>query len=281
MPLFFSCKTNFSVLTADTQLSDTLAKYTYLIIGVKKNKDRPGSKEIGTSSGFFLLNSDNKLFLVTAHHVFTGCSLFSPRDTTDTARLIIPDTLKVWYMDRSGHYKDQPLSVAAYKNRPCSAGSARADLDTMDVTAYFKDGNIFSIEGMVSHNKQKNPVAKIGDTVVCYGFSKDGPKKIPPAKGDPQVIASKLTSQVIAIPAGNELNSYDSIYTAIYPAYKDGYSGAPIFKISFVDNKKGTVEFAGVQSGNSSDNSSFSIFVKGNTMNWGKFFSENSTALHR
>jgi hypothetical protein len=279
IPLFLSCKTNSSVLRTQTHSADSLANYTYLIISVQKNKDRPGSKEAGNSSGFFIRDSSNKLFLVSALHVFRGCSIFVDPQSEDSSRMVIPDTLKVWYQDSSGHYKFQDLPVTAYKAKPCRRGSALADLDTMDVSAYFKDGKIFSIEGFVPRNSQKGPVAGIGDSVVCYGFFKDGPQGIPPVEGDSPVLAVSLPSRVIDIPDTN-LKRLDSIYTAIQPAFKDGYSGAPIFKITSGGNKGKPVEFAGVQSGNASD-TSFSVMVKGNAMNWGDFFNGNKTVQHR
>jgi len=258
LSLLTSCRPGSQVITTKRYLYDSLEKYSYLIIGMN-------SKEITNSSGFFIRDTANKLFLVSAYHVFTGCDVFP--DTFQDQRA---DTLKVWYTDTLGVYKFAKLPLTAYKNKPCKSAAVLPDMDTMEVTAWFRDGNIYSIEHMAPHYWKDSTGVRPGDIVVCYGFFQDDPAKFPPKEGDPRVKPAGYTSHAMEVP-GSIRVLLGQTYIAVYPANKEGFSGAPLFMIRADSTRKRRIAFAGIQSGNSEDNS-HSLIVRGaeleNLLQW-------------
>jgi len=249
LSLFISCQPGTRGLTSKSYLYDTLEKYSYLIIGMN-------SEEITNSTGFFIRDTSNKLFLVSAYHVFTGCDLFP-----DTLQALRADTLKVWYTDTLGRYTFAKLPLTAHKNKPCKSAALLPDVDTMEVTAWFRDGKIYSIEHMAPHYWKEFTGVSAKDLVACYGFFQDDPAKFPPKAGDPRVRPGGYASHVVEVPDSIR-DLLGQTYIAVRPAYKEGFSGAPLFMIRSDSTHKRTIEFAGIQSGNSGDGS-LSLIVKG------------------
>ena len=249
LSLLTSCHPGARIHATESFLYDSLGKYSYLIIGMNNG-------EITNSTGFFIRDTGDKLFLISAYHVFTGCDLFP-----DTFQAQRPDTLKVWYTDTLGRYKFAKLPLTAYKNKPCKSAAVLPDMDTMEVTAWFRDGAIYSIEHMAPHYWKVYDGLTEGDIVACYGYSQHSSAKFPPKVGDAQVIPGGYTSHVIEVP--------DSIrgllgqsYMAVRPAYKEGFSGAPIFLVRSDSAHKRIIAFGGIQSGSSEDNT-LSLVVRG------------------
>ncbi|MDO6433107.1 hypothetical protein Q4E93_21035 [Flavitalea sp. BT771] len=249
LSLFTSCHPGARVHATERLLYDTLAKYSYLIIGMHNGE------EITNSTGFFIRDAGDKLFLVSAYHVFTGCDIYP-----DTFQARRPDTLKVWYTDTMGRYTFTKLPLTAHLKKPCKSAVTLPDVDTMEVTAWFRDGAIYSIEHLAPHHWKKPDVAIKGDTVACYGYSQHRSAKFPPKDGDARVMPGGYTSHAIEVPDG--IRALGQTYMAVRPAYKEGFSGAPIFMITSDSTHKRTIEFAGIQSGNSEDNS-HSLIVRG------------------
>jgi hypothetical protein len=249
LSLFTSCHPSSRVHTSESFLYDTLGRYSYLIIGMNNG-------EITNSTGFFIRDTGNKLFLVSAYHVFTGCDLFP-----DTFQARRPDTLKVWYTDTLGTYKFAKLPLTAYKNKPCKSAAVLPDVDTMEVTAWFRDGAIYSVEHMAPHYWKVYNGLTEGDVVACYGYFQHSSAKFPPKDGDARVMPGGYTSHVIKMP-GNIRGLLEQNYLAVRPAYKEGFSGAPVFMIRSDSTHKRTIEFGGIQSGSSEDNT-LSLVVRG------------------
>jgi hypothetical protein len=247
--LLTSCRSGSRITSPKSYPYDTLEKYSYLIIGLN-------TKEITNSSGFFIRDTSNKLFLVSAYHVFTGCDIFP-----DTLQGNRADTLKVWYTDTLGRYTFAKLPLTTHKNKPCKSVALLPDIDTMEVTAWFRDGRIYSIEHMAPHYWKEFAGVRRKDRVVCYGFSQDDPAKFPPKEGDPQVKPAGYTSRVKEVPDSIR-QLIGQTYIAVHPAYKEGFSGAPLFMIRSDSTHKRRMEFAGIQSGNSEDNS-LGLIVRG------------------
>jgi hypothetical protein len=255
VPLFLSCKTNPPFDSARAAQYDSLKKYSYLLVGLP-GKNTILSGPIDVSTGFFIRDTHNRLFLVSAYHVLTGCDPLNSRmlDVRD-------DSLQVWYMDTLNGYKSEQFALTAYQNKRCN--DSIPDVDTMDVTGHFKDGRIFSIERMMPQNMPQDDIAK-GDSVICYGYPK---KKIPFKPVDKAADPSHKIRKVFGY-RGEFKDKGDSlIYIGIHPALKKGFSGAPLFRI-----KAGSaIEFAGIQSSVAIGNKVSFVarsFEVGNLLQW-------------
>jgi len=252
LTLITSCHPGARMFAKQHLLYDTLEKYSYLIIGMNDG-------EITSSTGFFIRSAGDKLFLVSAYHVFTGCDIFP-----DTFQARRPDTLKVWYTDTLGRYKFAKLPLTTYKNKPCKSAAVVPDVDTMEVTAWFRDGAIYSIEHIAPHFWEGPLGVGEGDTVACYGYFQKNSAAFPPGEGDRRVVPGGYISHAIQVPDSIR-GLLGQLYMAVRPAYKEGFSGAPVFIIRSDSSHKRKVEFAGIQSGNSEDNS-LSLMVRGSEL---------------
>jgi hypothetical protein len=236
--LFVCCKTNGSLHKAQHADYDSLKRYSYLLIGLPHVREGNIRDATDVSTGFFFRDTNNRLFLVSAYHVLTGCDVLAKarHGTQD-------DTLRVWYMDKMNNYKFEQFPLTAYENKPCKSAGAIPDLDTMDVSDYFKDGKIFSIEKMAPHHLSQHARIPVGDVVVCYGYPDNTPDKVPSKAGDKLLMPRRRTSKVIEDPKFF-IDTLVSIYMTVHPGFKKGFSGAPVFR----RKADGTVEFAGIQS---------------------------------
>jgi hypothetical protein len=255
IPLLTCCKTNPPFHSARAAQYDSLKKYSYLLIGLPtKDLVHNGTRDVST--GFFIRDLNDRLFLVSAYHVLTGCDPLNSRilDVRD-------DSLQVWYMDTLNRYKFEQFTLTAYHNKRCN--DSIPDVDTMDVTGHFKDGRIFSIERMMPHNVPQDHIAK-GDSVICFGYHK---KKIPSKTGDEAVKPSHKIRKIFGYRDEFKDKGGSFIYVGIHPALKKGFSGAPLFRI-----KAGSaIEFAGIQSSAAIGNKvSFVVrsFELGNLLQW-------------
>jgi hypothetical protein len=232
IPLFPCCKTNPPFHSAGAAQYDSLKKYSYLLVGLPP-KDTIHSRSPGVSTGFFIRDTNNRLFLVSAYHALTGCDPLNSRilDIRD-------DSLQVWYVDTLNRYKFEQFTLTAYQNKRCN--DSIPDVDTMDVTGHFKDGRIFSIERMMPRNLLQDGIAR-GDRVICYGYH----GKRPPSNiGGNPVNPSHKIRRFLGYRSEFKDKSDSLIYFTIHRALKKGFSGAPLFRI-----KAGSaIEFAGIQS---------------------------------
>jgi len=241
IPLSIFCQTSRNDPAAEKHSYHTLAKYTYLVWGLKKNERLSRMDPVTFSSGFFIRSND-RLFFVSAYHVFTGCAILWGAVRPDRA-----DSLEIWYMDTTKHYKSQRLSVEGYKKKPCPK-DVIADVDTMDVSAYFKDGKIYSIEHMIPDYYHDYRFPSTGDRLVGYGFAHQSySSKIERRR------PGKYICRIVDIPekAKPDTNEQMKIaYIAVKPALDSGCSGAPIFRVDFDARHRKRFEFAGIQSMN-------------------------------
>jgi|GEM_PF-1704932 len=259
MPLFMFCQTTFQTDHREVHFYDTLEKYTYVIIGLEPiDNSHTRFKDAFGASGFFIRHTNNRLFLVSAYHVFTGCPMY-PNDST-----YHPEYLKIWYPDTSDLYRFVLVPLTAYINKPCKTASETADVEAMDVTTYFRKINIFSIEHMAPTFCQNTPDTIEEEPVACYGLISDSTGKSLPKEGQRRQPLTGYTSFFITIP----VDSFDTpgkYYLTVRPAFKSGYSGAPVFRIRSDSLHTKAIEFAGIQVSNSKDTSekrSHSLVVK-------------------
>jgi len=258
MPLFMYCQTTFPTDHREGHFYDTLEKYTYVIVSLEADSSHKGFKEVANSSGFFIRDANNRLFLVSAYHVFTGCPMY-PGETP-----LHPERLKIWYPDNHNKYRSVLVPLTAYIDKPCKMAKDTADVDTMDVTTYFKDRKVFSIEHMVPLSQQKPQDIPERDAVVCYALFSDSTGKSLPKEGRRRQPLTGYTSFFITIPA-DSFDTPGKYYLTVRPAFKSGYSGAPVFRIRSDSLHTKAIEFAGIQVSNSKDTSekrSHSLVVK-------------------
>jgi len=237
------------------QQYDSLGKYSYLLLGVLPDPTQPpifpprGNLPIvGNSTGFFV-RSDGRLLLVSAFHVFSGCDVY--RGVYEDLRA---QYLTVWYTDSLGHYKYQILDLAPYMSKPCKIFLEIADVDTMDVSDYFKDAaKIYSIENFLPMNSRKNKTVD-ENKFISYGFPDD--------KFSEYIYKNRNLPKAPFGYIGKHADSsnydpfylthnVDSMYTPITPGLIPGASGSPIFKVVVGRKKKEIIQFTGVQSGTS------------------------------
>src|SRR5258706_6749303 len=85
---------------------DSFKDYSYLLILAKKTQKKDSFNVTGIGTGFFVRN-ENKLYLVSANHIFTGNDPFSViRIDSTTPDLMVfrysreeKDTVKSFYLD--------------------------------------------------------------------------------------------------------------------------------------------------------------------------------------
>jgi hypothetical protein len=136
----------------------------------------------------------------------------------------------------------------------------------MDVSEYFKDGRINSVDYLTPDYRDYHSLSPC-DTVITYGYSHE--------PGDQDTIERNPN----LIPVGYISYSRDSIddqvgyvkeqlaisYYAIEPGLPHGVSGAPVFRVSSKGNNNMMVEFSGIQS-STRDDWKISYIVRGNVL---------------
>lgn len=222
---------------------DTLDIYSYLVITLGPSVVDSHRMIPARNGTAFFYRRDKNLFLVTAYHVLTGCPFY---DTSRTPERL--DSIDVWYKDSLGRRRSQRLSLAAHKLKICSIASERGDIDTIDVSAYFKDARINSVEDFVCDpcGLESNLICK--DTVVAHGFSNVDTMQ---NKYDSSTVPWKPDAYVCmgGHASKREWCTYMPVlYSYIRPKLHEGASGAPIFKIRSIGDAK-LIEFIGIQSG--------------------------------
>jgi hypothetical protein len=232
--------------TDSLHVYDTLAKYSYVLLGLMQGNNLGHFPIVGNATGFFVRTS-NKLYLISAYHVFTSCEVYQ-----GIFEDIRSDYLLVQYHDTLGNKKTQMLPLKDYKNMPCIFFLDHPDIDTMDVTNYFKDGVIYSVEKFFPQKSKKKKAQVDENKFICYGF---------PGKEYFESIFKTMNidhdafSYFGTVADSNQYEPYykihniDSMYITIQPALFGGTSGSPIFKVQTNKKKEQKVVFAGIQSG--------------------------------
>lgn len=239
---------------------DTLNKYSFLVVSMQPDKkDRNKTIPLAYGTGCFVRN-DQKLYFVTAAHVFTNCDIYKNTHRVDT-----PVAVKIWYKDTLGRRTQQLIFLSQPKRQtPCRSAVSVPDVDTMDVSAYFKNGEIYSIEGLMPDYHREFHNLSPHDTIVTYGYPNElnNPDTI---DINPNLTPVGYISFGRKIPRDQPRRIVKQIadfYYAIEPGLPTGVSGAPLFRVSSDAAGKTIVEFIGVQSG-TKENRKISLIAQG------------------
>jgi len=195
-------------------------------------------KPMEQGSGFFYRQNDSQ-YLISVYHLLSGCPLNSTKRPK-----FRPDTLEIRIQTDTHHFIYRRVSLEAHKARPCMTNRMVADADTLNVTAWFRDIQVNSIEELTCKSCCEQDSLSTGDTLVSYGFSH---------VKDPVHFR-------IETPTDNEGNLVlAKWYYFIAPILDTGDSGSPVFRIH---GKKGkAVEFVGLQS-STAQHKKYSIITK-------------------
>jgi hypothetical protein len=196
---------------------------------------------------------------IRAFHVFSGCDVYhAVRANLRNQYLII------FYRDTANHFKPAVLPLDEFANKACKYFLQCPDIDVMDVSNYFKDANIYSVESFLPKvPKRKKDILQDGNKYICFGYQGDlfynYMLKNNSVDTKPFIHIGTKADSTQYDPYYKNSN-IDSMYTTIWPAMLPGTSGSPIFKVMLDRKKKPQIEFAGVQSGmNSKYNCSYTV----------------------
>lgn len=237
---------------------DTLQKYSYLIILMRKDgRHHERDLPYGHGTGFFL-RKDKRLYLISARHLFSNCDPINRK-----RRGYEPVAIKIWYQNSLGKPASQLVPVPEYKIRSrCDLAYVIPDVDTMDVSDYVTDGQINAIDSFMPDYSEFRSLSP-GDTVVAFGYSHE------PGTSDsldryPDLSPVRFISYSKELPNDQKppVREQMSIsYYSIGPGLPHGVSGAPVFRISSEGTNRTIVEFSGIQS-STRDDREFSYIVK-------------------
>jgi len=228
---------------------DTLDKYSYLIISLDRQ-----AKNGDVATGFFY-RKKKKLFLVSAYHLFSGFNVL-----TKTFSNVRPDVLVVWYKDMSDTFRTEVLSLRRHNRRSRDSIFRLSDVDMMDVSKYFKNGKIYSVEKMMSEGNYYSQVMK-GDTVVAYGFPNVSVTTFDSLRKNLTVPPKGYLCMASDTPSNQQSRNSDlpTVYRYIFPPLQKGISGAPIFRVKTESADRKIIEFMGIQSFSSTDSTNSMI----------------------
>lgn len=250
VPTLVLCQTVCRIDLLQTHPYDTLRKYSYLIVSM--GRDRKNKKRIiplNTGTGFFL-RDEKKLYFITARHVVTGCEVYNAKTLPD-----IPTVVKIWYKDRSDKpaYRLIPLPDKIIKT-PCISAVALADADTLNVSEYFKDVDVNTIEGFRPGPNEDHMFSPC-DTVVAYGYPSES-NDLDTLDIRPNLVSEGYISYSRDMPHDQQVDVDNQLFTsyfAVEPAMPPGVSGAPVFRISLAGDNGPIIRLCGIQSGTRAD----------------------------
>lgn len=223
---------------------DTLQKYSYLIVTMRKERGSQQPVPSGTGTGFFIRQS-KKLYLISARHVLTNCDPYPVKIRDDTTVAI-----DVPYRDTLGRAKHQILPLPESKLHPsCKSAFVCPDVDTMDVSDYFKDAQINTVDGL-SPDYESGHELSPNDTVIAFGYSNfPGNPNALESYADLAPVGYISYSREMPNDQGIGNSELNIAYYAIKPGLPSGVSGAPVFRISRGGTgDRSMVEFSGIQS---------------------------------
>ena len=227
---------------------DSLDKYSYLIIGVRVDPNSPATlpfeerlQNVEYSTGFFIRTATG-LYLVSAFHVFTDCEVYA-----GVFQDVRAEFLAVCYTDTLGKSKRQLLPLTYYRSKACRYFWDQPDVDTMNVTDYFKDACINSIEQLLPPLEPEQKRMAKGKKFICFGYPADKSDEYFSKNGDfPRHPCEYIRQQVNDSRYGPRISS---MYVVITPLLVRGTSGAPLFRVMRGRKRREFIQFAGIQSG--------------------------------
>lgn len=242
--ILLTCKSSSHLMQVSGKPHDLadLRQYSYLLVRV--NAHREGglpSMNVDNGTGFFVRDTVGRLFLFSALHVFSRCDVLH-HTMTDLA----PDSLKVWYTDKSGVYTFKELSLAPFMNQPCRTDTPMYDMECMEVTEAFRNIEIHSVETMVPSLSQQFYGPQDGDRIFVYGYSYEVFYGKWPDIGDPACIPICKKSRLI--PRDTSFAGAGLYYLFSRPDFYEGFSGAPVFQLSKTRKNGNVFDMVGIQS---------------------------------
>ena len=223
MKISFLCIASFTstLALAQTNVMDTLQKYSYYVFG---NKESPDGLSMQTVEGTcFFVKAGNKTFLVSAKHVITSWS------TSDASKPdLYPDTLFVRFpVADTDSFIDYPIDIRIIKAH-------------VQGSYYYNEPDIFVMEFPETDKIQINTIEdiKLDDppkgllaSAVVYGF--------PPQINNKIKIGAYLEARLFSspyenityrdnkrnVPVSDTINYLIKCTTDV----QGGYSGAPVF----------------------------------------------------
>ena len=227
---------------------DILGKYSYLIVTIDLHTNK---QDVAT--GFFY-RSKNKLFLVSAYHVFTGFDVLNRR-----FKDIRPDTMTVWYRDSADKfYRTEGFSLEKYHMRDTQDILRLSDVDIIEVSDRFREGKINSVDSLVLDDGANELL--VGDIIVAYGFPNVSNATMDSLHHHIKVPARAFVCKTMTAPKRSPGSDVTTVYSYLSPPLQPGVSGAPIFRVRSRFHEK-TLEFMGIQS-YSNDTTKLSLIVK-------------------
>jgi hypothetical protein len=229
---------------AQSNIIDSLKKYSYLLILTQKSKIDSIYNVVGLATGFFIKNK-RSLYLVSANHVFTGNDPFTVTRTDSTS----PDMMAFHYdvkgLKQKGH-KEIYLDSLKAKNPPKSIK------EWPDILEYSielpQNAQINSIESFLMDTVS----LERGDSIFSWGY--------PAQQTDPvEAIKFYIKNPYPLLYRGIFIRSTDSLNYMAKPGINYGASGAPMFVKKKINGLIKFV-FTGVLS-SSSDINNLSFFV--------------------
>lgn len=218
-------------------------KYSYLLVLTKKAKslDTTQYNVIGIATGFFIRKKD-KLYLVSANHVFTGNDPVRVKRQDKTADLM------VLYYNEYGKEKKSFKNI--YLNSIKLSNPPKSLSQYPDILPYQidlpKTAKIYSIEKFLTNDKINISSKK---PLFFWGYP-----------GDPKNLLQSLNYYLTTSQPKKYTGFYktqDSINYISYPTSGFGNSGAPVF----YHTESGEIKFVGILS-SASDANNISIIPR-------------------
>lgn len=226
--------------------TDSLRKYSYPLLGIRKLKDTLKAFLIGTCS---FVRKDSLTLIITAKHNLSGYNTF----TFEPVHLSY-DTIAVGYYDATTkNYISSNLNIiSAIKKRMANDYFFnKADLIVMPfldtiLAPYINPINSFVFDTIIKPNE-------ILDSALAYGFAYDSTKEY-----QRETKSTFYKGEIIPINTGYPVN--DNMYYTTRPISKYGMSGSPIFFRYIRPDKTPHIVFGGVVFGkNEKYNVAYSI----------------------
>lgn len=244
-----SCVSN-NIANSENYNEDSLKKYSYLLTILQKSTT--GSSQLiiaGLGSGFFVRNN-NKIFLISANHVFTGNDPMH-----NTKHDLYGDILGFDYIKKDGQRGSKYIYLDSIKKaNPPFYFNESPDLIAFEITGIPYNENIYSIEKFILPTNDKD---YLEDSICVWGYP-FVPTEEFYALDAPVFNISKYKGKIFKGELkDNPYRKIDSLNNIITPKSITGISGSPVFlkKIKTENGtKKETFQFYGIIIGSEQSN---------------------------
>ncbi len=234
--LLISCSTK-QFTTNSRLITDTLKRYSYLIVAYKNGTDTV----TGMGTGFFV-EADSDYYFITAKHIITGISPFTLKSVNGRA-----DFITIFFHDSSGNavsYLDIPMGQVA-KATPIKRYYEEPDIIILQFAGLEKARSLIHCISLKS-TKEEEKFKKL--TAWGYGVSNTDSfiksKNVEVKDISPMYYEGTLADEFHIDPGDYKS---DTLNIHIQPTVARGMSGAPAFyQYRAKQSLKEIFEFAGV-----------------------------------